>query len=230
MPHRVAPVDRWRAVKFGGRAAPRKVRWDHDEIVRLYGPWRVRDPGDVVELLRGYTGVWWIAGGWAIEAFTGVARPHGDIDPSVPRADAPALVAHLQDSWDVWAADRGTLTPLTGVDAVIPSTCSNLWLRRRGADPWEYDVILMDTSADLWTYKRDARVTLPFGGILWEHEGVLYLRPEVQLLHKAPGLRPEDQQDFAASAALLAPGAVRWLRSALETAHPGHPWIALLMT
>lgn len=201
---------------------------DHDGIVRLYGPWRVRDPGDAVELFRGYTGRWWIAGGWAIEAFAGVARPHGDIDVSVPRADVPALLAHLQNSWDVWAADRGSLTPLIGVEAVIPDTCSNLWLRRSGADPWEYDVILMGISADLWTYKRDARVALPFDELLWERDGVRYLRPEIQLLYKAAGLRAQDEQDFAATAALLAPGAVRWLRSALQTAHPGHPWIESL--
>ena len=198
---------------------------DHDELVRLYGPWRPHDPRDAVELFRGYSGLWWVAGGWSIEAFTGVPRAHGDIDPSIPRADLAVLLAHLQGSWDVWAADRGSLKPLAGGDRAISSTCSNLWLRRSGAEPWEYDVILMDTDADVWTYKRDSRVTLLLDEILWEHDGVRYLRPEIQLLHKAPGLRPQDEQDFAASLPLLEANAVHWLRSALETAHPGHPWI-----
>ncbi|PVE98621.1 hypothetical protein [Microbacterium sp. TPD7012] len=95
---------------------------------------------------------------------------------------------------------RGSLTPLTEVDAAIPDTCSNLWLRNSGADPWEYDVILMDTSEGFWTYKRDARVNLPSDEILWERDGIRYLRPD----------------------------AIHWLRSALTTAHPGHPWITLL--
>ncbi|WP_223622521.1 nucleotidyltransferase domain-containing protein [Microbacterium sp. EST19A] len=202
---------------------------DHEEIVRLYGPWRSRGPADVVALFDGYAHRWWLAGGWAVEAFTGVARPHGDIDPSVPRADAATLLDHLEGEWDVWAADRGTLTPLVGDDPAISPTCSNLWLRRSGAGPWEYDVILMDATEELWTYKRDPRITLPFGSILWEYEGVRYLRPEVQLLHKARGLRPEDQQDFETASPLLEAGSARWLRAALETAHPGHPWIAALM-
>lgn len=201
---------------------------DHDELVRLYGPWRARTPEDVVDLFRGYPAPWWIAGGWAIEAFTGSSRPHGDIDLSVPRADVPGLLRHLRSGWDVWAADRGSLTPLIDVDAALPDTCSNLWLRKSGADPWEYDVILMDTSEGFWTYKRDARVNLPSDEILWERDGIRYLRPEIQLLHKAPGLRPQDQLDFASSVPLLGPDAIHWLRSALATAHPGHPWITLL--
>ena len=60
---------------------------DHDEIVRLYGPWLRRTPSDAAQLFAGYNGCWWIAGGWAIEAFTGDPRQHGDLDPSIPRSD-----------------------------------------------------------------------------------------------------------------------------------------------
>jgi hypothetical protein len=41
----------------------------------------------VAELFVGYPGTWWVAGGWALQAFTGVERQHGDIDPSVLRSD-----------------------------------------------------------------------------------------------------------------------------------------------
>ena len=61
--------------------------------------------------------------------------------------------------------------------------------------------------------------------ILWVHDGITYLRPEVQLLHKAPGLRPKDQADFDACAPLLDDQSRAWLRSALALAHPGHPWL-----
>ncbi|GAB3599875.1 hypothetical protein GCM10027408_23400 [Microbacterium tumbae] len=201
---------------------------EHAELVRLYGPWRPRSPRDVAAFFRGYPGPWWIAGGWAIEAFTGIHRPHGDIDPSIPRADVALLQAQTMGLFDVWAADKGTLTPLIGSRAQQPSTCSNLWLRRDGAAPWEYDVILMDIVDDVWTYKRDSRIALPVDEILWDHEGLRWLRPEVQLLHKAPGLRPQDRQDFDSAAPLLDTVAREWLREAMELAHPGHPWIAAL--
>lgn len=201
---------------------------DHDDLVRLYGPWAPRTPGDVARLLTGYPGRWWIAGGWAIEAFTDVHRPHGDIDPSIPRTDVLVLRRHLDGVLDVWAADQGSLRPLTGDDPSLSATCGNLWLRPSGSEPWEYDVILMDVTDDTSTYKRDARITAPISEILWARDGIEYLRPEVQLLHKAPGLRPQDQLDFDACAPLLTAPARRWLRDALATAHPGHPWIPTL--
>lgn len=201
---------------------------DHDEIVRLYGPWRSRTVADVAELLRGYSGRWWIAGGWAIEAFTTVARPHGDIDIGIARSDAPLLRSHLLGRLDVWAADRGDLRPLADTARPIPATCSNLWLRAGGAEPWDYDVILTDTIIARWTYKRDPRVSLALDRILWTKDGIEYLRPEVQLLHKAPGLRPRDQRDFDTTLPLLSSDVSDWLEDALETAHPGHPWIDAL--
>ena len=202
---------------------------DHDEIARLYGPWLDRTPADAAALFADYPGTWWIAGGWAIEAFTGVARAHGDIDPSIPRSDVPMLRRHLADRLDVWAADNGSLRPLTGdSQEPLPPTCGNLWLRPNGAEPWEYDVILMSADADVWTYKRDPRLSAPTDQILWQHEGITYLRPEVQLLHKAPGLRTKDQEDFDACHPLLEDEARTWLREALDLVHPGHPWTARL--
>ena len=101
-------------------------------------------------------------------------------------------------------------------------------MRPSGAEPWEYDVILMAATPTTWIYKRDARISLPLPEILWERDGITYLRPEVQLLHKAPGLRPKDQADFDACAPLLDDQPRGWLRSALAIAHPGHPWLVEL--
>jgi hypothetical protein len=201
---------------------------DHDEIVRLYGPWRPRTPEDAAALFDGYGGVGWIAGGWAIEAFTHVHRPHDDIDPSVPRSDIPTLRAHLSGRFDIWEANDGTLRPLVSQADVVSETCDDLWLRPSGADPWEYDVKLMHATSTTWTYKRDPRVTLPLPEILWSRDGIPYLRPEVQLLHKARGLRPKDQSDFDACLPLLDPEPRAWLREALDLAHPDHPWLRVL--
>lgn len=198
---------------------------EHSELIRLYGPWRDLRPADAVVLFSGYPGRWWIAGGWAIEAFTGVARAHDDIDLGIPRSDVSILRLHLAAQLDVWAADSGTLRPLIGpADDPLPATCGNLWLRRSGADAWEYDVVLTDASHSWWHYERDRRVTRKIDDILWTRNGISYLRPEVQLLHKAPGLRPKDQQDFETCLPSMDAVARTWLRSALDLAHPGHPW------
>jgi hypothetical protein len=129
---------------------------------------------------------------------------------------------------DVWQADDGALRPIVDRTDPLPETCENLWLRPSGADPWEYDVILMHATSDTWTYKRDDRISLALDEIVWARDGIPYLRPEIQLLHKAPGLRPKDQADFDACAGLLEPRARAWLRASLDTAHPGHPWLARL--
>ncbi|MCW2738682.1 hypothetical protein [Nocardioides sp.] len=201
---------------------------DHDEIVRLYGPWLARTPQDAAALFEGYAGPWWIAGGWAVEAFTDVARGHDDVDPSIPRSDVAGLRRHLSGRLDVWQADDGSLRPMVEPEDTLSDTCENLWLRASGADPWEYDVILMHTTSTTWTFKRDPRISLPLSEITWTRDGIAYLRPEVQLLHKARGLRPKDQADFEACAPLLESGPRTWLRSALSMAHPGHAWIDAL--
>ena len=58
---------------------------------RLYGEWDAPDPAGLAVFMADYPGEWWVVGGWAIDAFTGVARPH----------DEPvALVAHYHRRTD----------------------------------------------------------------------------------------------------------------------------------
>ena len=203
-----------------------------DDLKRLYGHSAGRTPADAAELFAGYPGTWWIAGGWAIEAFSGVERPHGDLDPSVPRAELPMLRRHLAGRLDLWIADRGSLLPLLPEDdpdgapeKVLPEERENLWLRPSGDEPWEYDIILMALDQQTWAFKRDGRIRLPLADILWSRDGVNYLRPEIQLLHKAARVRPKDQLDFDATLPRLEPERRDWLRAALELVHPGHRWL-----
>lgn len=198
------------------------------ELTRLYGRWAGRTPQDVVDLFTGYPGMWWIAGGWAVQAFTGIERPHADIDPSVLRSDLPALSAHLAGRLDVWAATDGALRPLLPDDGVLPHGCGNVWTRRSGSDPWEYDILLVPGTPSTWVYKRDPTIAMPMADALWELDGVRYLQPEIQLLYKARSLRPKDQADFEAVLPLLDYQRRDWLRAALVTTLPGHPWLARL--
>jgi hypothetical protein len=212
------PSTTQRFVYCAPRAGPPR---DRSPVRAVASPDSARRCGTVQRIQRR----WWIAGGWAIEAFTNVPRPHDDVDPSIPRSDVAALRHHLSGRLDVWQADDGSLRPMITQTDQLTDTCENLWLRPSGADPWEYDVILMGTTSTTWTYKRDDRIRLPLEDILWTREGISYLCPEVQLLHKAPGLRLKDQADFDACVRLLEPEPRAWLRRALSIAHPGHPWL-----
>ena len=205
------------------------------EFERIYGPWARRTPTDVAALFDGYPGVWWVAGGWALEAFTGVAREHEDTDPSVLRRDLPLLRRHLAGRLDIWCASSGGLRPLLPdddpdgpADGVLPEGCGQVWTRASALDPWEYDILLAPGTADEWVYKRDASLRMPMTEALWERDGVRYLRPEIQLLYKAKGLRPKDQADFDATLPFLDDRRRAWLRDGLERTLPGHPWLAAL--
>ena len=47
---------------------------------RWYGDWEPLDLAGVRELMAGFDRPWWVIGGWSIELFTGVSRPHDDLD------------------------------------------------------------------------------------------------------------------------------------------------------
>ena len=180
-----------------------------------------------------YRGHWWISGGWAIEAFSGVIRDHGDIDPSIPRSELPLLRRYLAGRIDLWSADQETLRVLLPDDVgtddhLVPDSCENVWARDSGGDPWEYDITLMSTVGDRWVFKRDDRTSLPLDEIVRTQDDIPYLRPEIQLLHKAAGLRPKDQADFDAVWPALHPRDQRWLRNAITLTHPGHKWLAAI--
>ena len=58
-----------------------------------YGRWRPLTITALTELMRGFPHPWWLVGGHAIEAFTGVSRPHADIDVSFFSDSIAALLA-----------------------------------------------------------------------------------------------------------------------------------------
>lgn len=63
--------------------------------------------------MDGFAERWWVAGGWAIEMFSGVSREHADIDISVLLRDLEQFCDHVGRRVDVWAADSGSVTPLS---------------------------------------------------------------------------------------------------------------------
>lgn len=206
-----------------------------DELVRLYGPWAPRTPADLREVFDGYPGVWWVAGGWALEAFTHASRTHQDTDASVLRSDLAILRRHLAGRLDVWSAADGALRPLipqespaAAADDVLPAGCGQVWTRRSATDAWEYDILLSPGTSLEWVYRRDESIRMPMTDALWERDGVRYLQPEIQLLYKAKGLRAKDDLDFQNTLPHLDERRRSWLREVLGGTLPQHPWIPAL--
>lgn len=202
---------------------------------KLYGRWAGRTPNDVARLFEGYAGTWWVAGGWSLEAFTGVSRHHDDTDPSVLKAQLPMLRRHLAGRLHAWTASSGALKPLLPDDRpdadaseLLPDGCNQLWTRRDADHPWEYDILLAPGTPDEWVYRRDETIRMPMAEALWEREGIRYLQPEIQLLYKARGLREKDRADFDATLPHLDECRRQWLSDALEQTIPGHPWLEAL--
>lgn len=204
-----------------------------EDFFSTYGPWTPRRPADVAELLRGYGGLWWIAGGWAIEAFTGQHRHHEDIDPSILRKDLDRFRAHVHGRYDVWGAGAGAMRPMfaddpTSGENLLPEGGGQVWLRPSWNEGWEYDVLLAPGDESTWVYRRDPAVTLPMADALIERDGVRYLAPQIQLLYKSRALRPKDQADFDACLPLIGTDHRTWLADALARADTRHPWITRL--
>ena len=75
---------------------------------RIYGRFEPLTPRELRTLMAGFERPWWIVGGYAIEAFTGIEREHEDIDMCIFVEDVPAFRAHLEPRYHLWSNDGGT--------------------------------------------------------------------------------------------------------------------------
>ncbi len=197
---------------------------------RWYGDWEPLDLAGVRELMAGFEHPWWVIGGWSIELFTGVSRPHDDLDVSLFSRDAPAFRAHLGDTWTPWSAGDvapGALCPFND-DFPDVDPEGQLWLRRDSRSPWVLDMPLTPDTDGRWTNKRFPEHHADLDDVTWEHEGVRVLRPEVTLLMKAKLARPKDRADLEVTWPLLDDDRRTWLRDMVGRVHPGHDWLTLL--
>jgi hypothetical protein len=190
---------------------------------RVYGPWEHYLPEQARALFDPIGIHWWIAGGYAIEAFTGVRRVHEDIDVSMFRRDIPALRRCLAGRLHIWSAGDG----LRPVDDTFPeprAEADQVWLREHALSPWRADVVLNPDRDGRWVSRRDPTFDAPLVEVTWQRDGIRYLRPEIVLSFKARHRRPKDEQDFAAAVPLLDDGARVWLADYLRRREPDHPW------
>lgn len=197
------------------------------DFERIYGPQLAWTPTEARDLLDGLAVPWWVAGGWAIEAFTGVAREHEDIDLSVFRRDLPAVRRRLEGDWHLWAVSDEGLTHLAP-DRDMPEHAEQVWVREHAQAPWRGEFVLNPDVDGRWQLKRDPSVVLPLEDATWERDGIHYLRPELVLAHKVRAARPKDDMDLEAALPLLGPAERAWLSGFVARHAPEHPWRELL--
>ncbi|CAB4730936.1 MAG: hypothetical protein F2667_13495 [Actinobacteria bacterium] len=202
---------------------------EEEAFRRLYGPWEPLLPDQVAGFLAEFDAPWWLVGGWSIEAFTGLARPHEDIDVVVFRRDLPRLRTALAPL-HLWSAGAGALRPLNDDWPDVHPDAGQVWVREHALAPWLADVILQDDDgAGRWVNKRWAEHVADLQDVTWvADDGIRYLLPEVALLHKARLDRPKDRRDLGATWPLLSLAQQDWLVAGVVATEPAdHPWQVL---
>lgn len=216
-----------------GRVMTEELLWDPDEeyaFERLFGPWRSLTPAEVAELMDGFRGPWWLAGGHAIEAFTGVPRRHEDADVCFFGRDLPELRRHCEGRYHLWSNHGGTLRPLDDQHPEPLAPLSQVWIREHALAPWIVDGLITPDDGGRWVSKRDPEHVVDLDEVTWvASDGVRYLAPEVVLLYKASADRPKDRRDLEVTWPLLDDARREWLRKSVERLHPAHPWNTVLI-
>jgi hypothetical protein len=204
-------------------------RFNKGKRMSELGVWQPLTPKDVAAIFAALDAPWWIAGGWAIDAFLGrQSREHGDIDVAVLRRDQLAAQDVLA-GWDLQAADPpGKLRPWREGE-ILPESVHDIWCRPDKDAAWGLQLMLDEADGDQWEYRRNPAISKPLSSLIREYDGIPYLAVEVQLLYKAAHLNPKNELDFEACLPLLDDFQRTWLALTLRIAHPGHPWTERLL-
>jgi hypothetical protein len=198
------------------------------DFYRWYGAWAPLTPPEFAERFAGLGARWWIVGGWAVDAFTGIPREHEDIDIAFFRADLSVVLARLSPELCVWSNLSGTLRPLRRAEDLLDGA-RQLWVRRDGDSPWVMDLAMTPHEGETWISPRDERIRRPLAEATFTAaDGIRYLRPELVLFMKARVARSKDDRDLATILPRLDPEARAWLAWAIELVHPGQRWLGTI--
>ncbi|GLX66764.1 nucleotidyltransferase domain-containing protein [Paenibacillus glycanilyticus] len=182
---------------------------------------------DVAHLFSPLPIRWGIAGGWALDLHYGKqTREHSDTDVILSRADQEMVYHYLKPDWILYRAEKGKLTLWEG--EYLHDT-NDIWVSRDEASPFAFQMMIINIENDKWLYKRNNAIQRPASELfLTTPEGIPYLRPEIQLLHKGGSsqVREKDFKDLMTHLPLLEPAEKEWLKSSLRVQFPaGHDWI-----
>lgn len=200
-------------------------------LQRAYGPWQQLDDRDAQALLAGagFDRVWWVCGGYAIEAFTGVARGHHDIDIGFFRCDLPRLRETVGDAYDLWSVGSRMLRLIDDHEPDLHEHSAQVWIRRHAYAPWLLDMLATVDLDGHWVHPRDSSQAVPLDEVTWvDASGIRHLDPDIVLAIKARARRATDEADFQACRNLLDERRRARLTAFLKAHHPDHPWLAEL--
>jgi len=126
----------------------------------------------MVAELAGLPVPWWIAGGFAIDAFAGSGRRgHEDIDVGFFIDDQLAVEAHFA-AWEMHYADPpGSLTPWPK-GTRLPAHVHDIWARANSDDAWRFQFMLNPGSAERLVYRRNPTISWTFEEATWMSDGV----------------------------------------------------------
>ena len=207
------------------------LAWEPDEedlaFLDVYGDWEPLTPPELAALMDGFPHPWWIVGGHAIEAFTGVRRFHEDIDMVVFAEHALALRDQLGDRFHLWCNDGGTLRVLDDKHPTLLSPLCQIWMRECARTPWRVDCITNPSRDGRWVSRRDDTLEADLEDVTWvADDGIRYLNPEIALLFKARQKRVKDEVDLGNALPLMTPGQRDWLRDKVSRTYgDDHPWL-----
>jgi len=189
--------------------------------------------------MTGFSGQWYVAGGWALDLFLNrLRRPHDDLDIVAFRCDQVELYNHLIDDWPLLKVtddiERHHLSPWERGDWLELPVFQVVLKVKESDGATEIEVLFAESEGDEWYHREwtDVRRPLSEVGMLSE-VGVPYLAPEIVLFYKSGhvlikgGMNEEkDQADFKELLPHLSEGQRAWLRGALHTRYgEQHPWL-----
>ena len=183
---------------------------------------------EVSNLLESIPVSWGIAGGWALDMHLGrKTREHADTDIVIFREDQQAVFQALRNEWQFYKAKDGELA--IWQDGEFLESVNDIWASRDGQAPWSFQLMLMESEQDQWVYRREKSIQLPKASLFSvEANNIPYLKPAIQLLHKAGSshIRDKDVRDFQRVLPVLSSAEKAWLKDALQQQFPtGHSWI-----
>lgn len=184
---------------------------------RIYGRFEPLTPPELKQLMAGFERPWWLVGGYAIEAFTGITREHEDIDMCIFIEDVPAFRAHLELRFHLWSNDGGTFRFFDEAHPEPLAPLSQIWVRKDAGAPWVIDCILNPSVGGQWQNKRDREHVAPLEDVTWvAADGIRYLNPEIALFFKAGSERATQQWDWEMAYPLLSAVQRGWLDGMVE--------------